>query len=153
MPHPVTQQVTTLRIFCMVTLDRGFLRRCRDASDKDSEAPQLLEATLLSMQALQEAYGTSSAEFRAAWQALRSFIASIPDTVASAYGDRVAQQISLLGRVASPGKDGLYGLLQWRDHHRRRHLLSQDTVGMCPDTSLVVRLCVCVVAALAPHAL
>jgi hypothetical protein len=88
------------------------------------QPPQLLETTLISIQALSGAYGPDSPQVAAAWRSMRAVLHDCLQQLQEGYNHRIATYIALLDDVQLPGaKQGkLKGLLLWREHHR--HMLA-----------------------------
>jgi hypothetical protein len=96
--------------------------------DARSEDAVLLEATMISLQALKARYGQDSAEFKAASDATLRVISLVQQQVSKAWDGRVATQLTFLGDVPQ-GKDGLGSLLGWRESQRRLLLQAGPTTS------------------------
>eukprot|EP00891_Asterochloris_glomerata_P004754 jgi/Astpho2/4754/fgenesh1_pg.00067_%23_213_t len=88
--------------------------------DARADDPILLEATLVSLQALQ---GTP--EYHVALEATVAVLRSLQQQLARTYDNRVATQIILLGRVPQAAT-GLKGLAVWKQTHMQRRTLLQS---------------------------
>ncbi|KAA6423518.1 MAG: hypothetical protein FRX49_06578 [Trebouxia sp. A1-2] len=83
----------------------------------------LLECSLVSLQAIQQAVGADSAQYRAASKVTMKLVQVIQTLLSNAYDGRLATQVALLGNVPEPF-DSVKGLVKWQEAHRRKLLQS-----------------------------
>ncbi|KAL3138086.1 hypothetical protein ABBQ38_005316 [Trebouxia sp. C0009 RCD-2024] len=83
----------------------------------------LLECSLVSLQAVGQAVGEDSSQYRAATNITMKLVQNVQQLLLDAYDNKMVTQVALLGKVPEPF-DSVTGLVQWQEAHRRKLLQS-----------------------------
>lgn len=100
------------------------VRRVQQDSIQAEKA--LLECSLVSLQAIQQAVGADSVQYKAAAKVSMKLVQIVQGLLSDAYDGRLATQVALLGNVPEPF-DNVKGLVKWQEAHRRKLLQSMPS--------------------------
>mmetsp|Transcript_3983 Transcript_3983/g.11570 ORF Transcript_3983/g.11570 Transcript_3983/m.11570 type:complete len:383 (+) Transcript_3983:109-1257(+) len=101
----------------------------RTARNGPADKPQLLEATLVGLQALHSTYGSDSTQVRAAKSMLAGTLQEVWAALHAAHGGRVVVHLAAPDLADTRRSPDVPEMLQWRASHRtvfQRHLLQQQ---------------------------